>query len=62
MHDPTPEVSLLQFSKNCAIILMYMQLAVILPGINDGFVLEQTCEWLQDRGAKGIILTRFANT
>jgi methanogenesis marker radical SAM protein len=35
--------------------------AVILPGINDGLVLEQTCEWLQDRGAKGIILMRFAN-
>ena len=35
--------------------------AVILPGINDGEVLEQTCEWLQDRGAKGLILMRFAN-
>ena len=35
--------------------------AVVLPGINDGKVLEETCEWLQDRGAKGIILMRFAN-
>ncbi len=35
--------------------------AVILPGINDGLVLEQTCEWLDERGAKGIILMRFAN-
>jgi len=36
--------------------------AVVLPGINDGEVLEKTCEWLQDHGAKGIILMRFANT
>jgi methanogenesis marker radical SAM protein len=61
MHDPTPEVSLAILEKLCEHVDVYAA-AVILPGINDGPVLEQTCEWLQDRGAKGIILMRFANT
>ena len=60
MHDPTPEVSLAILEKLCEHVDVYAA-AVILPGINDGPVLEQTCEWLQDRGAKGIILMRFAN-
>ncbi|MDD1701310.1 MAG: methyl coenzyme M reductase-arginine methyltransferase Mmp10 [Methanoregula sp.] len=60
MHDPTPEVSLAILEKLCENMDVYAA-AVILPGINDGSVLEQTCEWLQDRGAKGIILMRFAN-
>jgi methanogenesis marker radical SAM protein len=60
MHDPTPEVSLTILEKLCENVDVYAA-AVILPGINDGTVLEQTCEWLQDRGAKGIILMRFAN-
>jgi len=60
MHDPTPEVSLTILEKLCENVDVYAA-AVILPGINDGQVLEQTCEWLQDRGAKGIILMRFAN-
>ena len=61
MHDPTPEVSLTILEKLCETVDVYAA-AVVLPGINDGVVLEQTCEWLQDRGAKGIILMRFANT
>jgi methanogenesis marker radical SAM protein len=61
MHDPTPEVSLSILEKLCDNVDVYAA-AVILPGINDGMVLEQTCEWLQDRGAKGIILMRFANS
>jgi len=60
MHDPTPEVSLTILEKLCENVDVYAA-AVILPGTNDGLVLEQTCEWLQDRGAKGIILMRFAN-
>jgi methanogenesis marker radical SAM protein len=60
MHDPTPEVSLAILEKLCDTVDVYAA-AVVLPGINDGEVLEQTCEWLQDRGAKGIILMRFAN-
>jgi methanogenesis marker radical SAM protein len=61
MHDPTPEVSLSILEKLCGNIDVYAA-AVILPGINDGRVLEETCEWLQDRGAKGVILMRFANS
>ena len=61
MHDPTPEVSLAILERLCGNCDVYAA-AVILPGINDGAVLERTCEWLQDRGAKGIILMRFANT
>ena len=61
MHDPTPEVSLAILERLCENVDVYAA-SVILPGINDGLVLEQTCEWLQDRGAKGIILMRFANS
>jgi len=61
MHDPTPEASLAILERLCGSVDVYAA-AVVLPGINDGAVLEQTCEWLQDRGAKGIILMRFANT
>lgn len=60
MHDPTPEASLEILGKLCENVDVYAA-AVILPGINDGSVLEQTCEWLEERGAKGIILMRFAN-
>jgi methanogenesis marker radical SAM protein len=60
MHDPTPEASLAILEKLCGSIDVYAA-AVILPGISDGSVLEQTCTWLQDRGAKGLILMRFAN-
>jgi methanogenesis marker radical SAM protein len=61
MHDPTPEVSLSILGNLCENVDVYAA-AVVLPGINDGIVLEQTCEWLEDRGAKGLILMRFANT
>jgi methanogenesis marker radical SAM protein len=61
MHDPTPEASLAILERLCGSVDVYAA-AVVLPGINDGAVLEQTCSWLQDRGAKGIILMRFANS
>jgi methanogenesis marker radical SAM protein len=61
MHDPTPEVSLAILEKLCEHVDVYAA-AVVLPGINDGIVLERTCDWLEERGAKGIILMRFANT
>nr|WP_320161310.1 methyl coenzyme M reductase-arginine methyltransferase Mmp10 [uncultured Methanoregula sp.] len=60
MHDPTPEVSLKILERLCGSVDVYAA-AVILPGINDGPILEKTCEWLDERGAKGIILMRFAN-
>ncbi|PKL65040.1 MAG: methanogenesis marker radical SAM protein [Methanomicrobiales archaeon HGW-Methanomicrobiales-3] len=61
MHDPSPEASLAILEKLCGAIDVYAA-AVILPGVNDGKVLEETCQWLQDKGAKGLILMRFANT
>ena len=61
MHDPTPEASLAILDRLCGAVDVYAA-AVILPGINDGEVLEDTCQWLQDRGARGLILMRFANT
>lgn len=61
MHDPSPEVSLKILERLCGSADVYGA-AVVLPGINDGEVLEQTCEWLEELGAKGLILMRFANT
>ncbi|MCK9630302.1 MAG: methyl coenzyme M reductase-arginine methyltransferase Mmp10 [Methanoregula sp.] len=60
MHDPTPEASLVILEKLCGAADVYAA-TVVLPGVNDGKVLEETCRWLQDRGAKGLILMRFAN-
>ncbi|NYT16800.1 MAG: methyl coenzyme M reductase-arginine methyltransferase Mmp10 [Methanomicrobiales archaeon] len=61
MHDPTPEVSLRVLERLCGEIEVYGA-AVVLPGVNDGKYLEDTCRWLEERGAKGLILMRFANT
>jgi methanogenesis marker radical SAM protein len=60
MHDPTPEASLAILEKLCGSVDVYAA-AVVLPGINDGEELKKTCTWLDERGAKGIILMRFAN-
>ena len=60
MHDPTPDASLAILERLCGAVDVYAA-AVVLPGINDGEVLEETCGWLQDQGAKGLILMRFAN-
>lgn len=69
MHDPTPEASLAILERLCGAVddegkkkVDVYAAAVILPGVNDGEVLENTCQWLQDKGAKGLILMRFANT
>lgn len=61
MHDSTPEASLDVVERLAGEIDLYAA-AVVLPGINDGYTLYKTCEWLEDRGAKGLILMRFANT
>jgi len=60
MHDPTPDASLAILERLCSAADVYAA-AVVLPGINDGEVLERTCAWLEERGAKGLILMRFAN-
>jgi methanogenesis marker radical SAM protein len=61
MHDPTPEASLAILERLCGAIDVYAA-TVVLPGVNDGTVLEDTCRWLQEKGVKGLILMRFANT
>jgi methanogenesis marker radical SAM protein len=60
MADPSPEVSLECLTTFCASCDVYAA-AVIIPGINDGDVLRKTCDELEDMGAKGLILMRFAN-
>lgn len=60
MHDPTPEASLDVLERLCGAIDVYAA-AVVIPGVNDGEDLVRTCEWLEERGAKGLILMRFAN-
>jgi methanogenesis marker radical SAM protein len=61
MHDPTPEASLKILGDLCGSIDVYAA-SVVLPGVNDGEHLTQMCEWLEERGARGIILMRFANS
>lgn len=61
VKDPNPEESL----KACQIFAESTELhaaAVIIPGVNDGDVLRQTCNTLEEWGAKAFILMRFANT
>ena len=36
--------------------------SVIIPGVNDGEVLREMCNDLEEWGAKGMLLMRFANT
>ena len=61
VKDQNPEEAL----KACKIFCENIDLtgaAVIIPGVNDGDVLRQTCDNLEDWGAKGMLLMRFANT
>lgn len=61
VKDKKPEEAL----KACQIFCENADLTgagVIIPGVNDGDVLKQTCNTLEEWGAKGFILMRFANT
>lgn len=61
LNDKNPEQSL----DACRIFAENIDLtaaSVIIPGVNDGDVLRNTCDCLEKWGAKGIILMRFANT
>lgn len=60
MRDPNPEASLQvlkDFSRHCDVYAAI----VLIPGVNDGEELWKTLADLQDMGAKGAILMRFAN-
>ena len=61
VKDPNPTEAL----KACQIFCENIELtgaAVIIPGVNDGEVLRETCNSLEKWGAKGMLLMRFANT
>jgi [methyl coenzyme M reductase]-L-arginine C-5-methyltransferase len=60
MNDRHPAAALSNlklFCQNCDVYCA----AVLIPGVNDGQELEKTCNDLDDMGAKGLILMRFAN-
>ncbi|HUI39833.1 MAG TPA: methyl coenzyme M reductase-arginine methyltransferase Mmp10 [Methanothrix sp.] len=61
MGDRHPEAAysnLEIFCENCDVYCA----AVLIPGVNDGLELEKTCSDLEEMGARGLILMRFANT
>ncbi|MCQ1536482.1 methanogenesis marker radical SAM protein [Methanosarcina sp. KYL-1] len=60
MKDPEPEASLQVLRDFCAHCEVYGAI-VLIPGVNDGPVLEKTLCDLEAMGAKGAILMRFAN-
>lgn len=61
IKDPKPEEAL-KACKTFAENINLTAASVIIPGVNDGDVLRQTCNTLEEWGAKGIILMRFANS
>ncbi|NPE28091.1 methyl coenzyme M reductase-arginine methyltransferase Mmp10 [Methanococcoides sp. SA1] len=61
MNDPEPEISLVVLREFCANCEVYGAI-VVIPGINDGDVLEKTLSDLEEMGATGAILMRFANS
>ena len=60
MKDPEPEASIQVLRDFCSHCEVYGAI-VLLPGVNDGEVLEKTLSDLESMGAKGAILMRFAN-
>jgi len=61
MGDKYPEAALSNLDIFCQSCDVYCA-AVLIPGVNDGPELEKTCSDLEEMGAKGLILMRFANT
>ena len=60
MKDPEPDASLQVLRDFCAHCAVYGAI-VLIPGANDGEVLDKTLSDLETMGAKGTILMRFAN-
>jgi methanogenesis marker radical SAM protein len=60
MKDPEPDASLQVLRDFCAHCEVYGAI-VLIPGVNDGEVLNKTLSDLETMGAKGAILMRFAN-
>ncbi|WP_414470354.1 methyl coenzyme M reductase-arginine methyltransferase Mmp10 [Methanobacterium sp. ACI-7] len=61
VNDKTPEESLKALQVFCETSEVHAA-SVIVPGVNDGEDLLQTCSTLEQWGAKALILMRFANT
>lgn len=61
MNDPTPDASVEALKRFCESCEVHAA-TIVIPGINDGEVLHQTCSDLESWGAKAVILMRFANT
>ncbi len=57
-HPETVLTNLRTFCEHCDVYAM----VVLIPGVNDGFMLERTARDLLDMGAKGLMLMTFANT
>ncbi|MEZ5335048.1 MAG: methyl coenzyme M reductase-arginine methyltransferase Mmp10 [Methanolobus sp.] len=61
MRDLEPEASLEVLSQFCQHCDVFAAI-VLIKGINDGEVLDKTLQDLEEMGAKGAILMRFANS
>jgi len=61
MGDKHPEAALSNLKIFCESCNVYCA-SVLLPGVNDGMELEKTCRDLEEMGARGLILMRFANS
>ncbi len=61
MRDPTPDASIDALKRFCESCDVHAA-AIVIPGVNDGDVLRQTCDDLESWGAKALILMRFANS
>lgn len=61
VKDTNPEEALKACKTFCENVKLFGA-SVIIPGVNDGEVLRETCNSLESWGAKGILLMRFANT
>ncbi len=61
MRDPTPDASIDALKRFCESCDVHAA-TIVIPGVNDGEVLRQTCDDLESWGAKALILMRFANT
>jgi methanogenesis marker radical SAM protein len=60
MGDKNAEIAIECLKIFCQSCEVYCA-CVLIPGVNDGAELEKTCSDLEDMGAKGLILMRFAN-
>lgn len=60
MGDREPEASLKVLRRFCEACEVYAAI-VLIPGVNDGKVLDQTLSDLEEMGIAGAILMRFAN-